>query len=98
MDEIFLCNECLQVVRTPVLLDCQHTFCLDCAKSLVKSGYIHTHSLKEFMCPKCRLKTQLDADQSFKINEELKITVSHSTKSECDLCAGPVLFQDDCLC
>ena len=54
-----MCNECLQFVRTPVLLKCQHTFCQKCAEPLIKVGYIYTHDKNIFMCPRCRFQTPL---------------------------------------
>jgi len=71
MEEIFICNECLKFARNPVSINCQHTFCEACAKQLIPIGFIHTHKKDVFLCPVCKVKTQLSQDYKFEINREL---------------------------
>lgn len=52
LEEILECPICLEQIRTPKMLPCQHSFCMDdCLKNLVDSS-----ESKEIICPICRKK------------------------------------------
>jgi hypothetical protein len=91
MEEAILCHECLRIVREPVVTKCQHAFCRPCADHLVEAGYIQTHSSSVFMCPRCKVKTDLK-EGKFEINLELEVTVRIILKT-----LGTILYAE-CSC
>ena len=53
LDKILECPICLEEFKTPKMLPCQHSFCMeDCLKNLVDSNSVS----KEIICPICRKK------------------------------------------
>ena len=53
---ILECSVCFELLDSnSKVLPCQHTFCHRCLEEIV-----HTH--KEFRCPECRIKVDIDVD------------------------------------
>ncbi|XP_041049654.1 E3 ubiquitin/ISG15 ligase TRIM25-like isoform X2 [Carcharodon carcharias] len=52
LEDELTCAECLQVYQDPVILPCQHSFCLKC----IKRVWAHTAGPGRFECPQCRRK------------------------------------------
>ena len=53
LEKILECPICLEEIKDPKMLPCQHSFCMeDCLKSLVESNSVS----KEIICPICRKK------------------------------------------
>ncbi|XP_041050159.1 E3 ubiquitin-protein ligase TRIM8-like [Carcharodon carcharias] len=52
LEDELTCAVCLQVYQDPVILPCQHSFCLKC----IERVWAHTAGPGRFECPQCRRK------------------------------------------
>ncbi|XP_078406626.1 E3 ubiquitin/ISG15 ligase TRIM25-like isoform X1 [Cetorhinus maximus] len=52
LEDELTCAVCLQVYQDPVILPCQHSFCLKC----IERVWAHTAGPGKFECPQCRRK------------------------------------------
>ncbi|XP_041050253.1 E3 ubiquitin-protein ligase TRIM39-like isoform X2 [Carcharodon carcharias] len=85
-DEL-ICAVCLQVYQDPVILPCQHSFCLKC----IERVWVHTAGPGRFECPQCRCR--FDPRPSLKRNFTLCDIVEKYNHSQppaghvmCDYC------------
>ncbi|XP_048377221.1 E3 ubiquitin-protein ligase TRIM56-like [Stegostoma tigrinum] len=85
--DILNCKICLETMEQPKMLPCQHTYCQECLRKLVKADKI--------MCPECRVVVDVSAGISslktnFHINSLLDIFKSPAKEEKkelvCSLC------------
>ena len=50
------CTICLETIKEPKMLTCQHTYCRECLENLVKKD---GRCAVVIICPECRTKTEV---------------------------------------
>ncbi|XP_078513534.1 E3 ubiquitin-protein ligase TRIM56-like [Lissotriton helveticus] len=84
--DFLTCKVCFELYKSPKLLPCLHSYCLQCLQLLVKNGSIN--------CPECRLKVDIEGSVSslrtnFFINSLLEVFKLKQTKNKvCTLCSA----------
>ncbi|XP_076458294.1 uncharacterized protein LOC143292016 [Babylonia areolata] len=82
-----ICGICREVYRSPRLLPCHHSFCLDCIEGLIKTRPNHS---QYFPCPQCRKPVPVSRNGAlgFQLNfhipeEDLELERNGPQKTPC---------------
>ncbi|XP_067849468.1 E3 ubiquitin/ISG15 ligase TRIM25-like [Heptranchias perlo] len=90
MEEELTCAVCLQVYQDPVVLPCQHSFCLKC----IEVVWIHAVDRDGISCPQCCRK--FDTRPSLEKNFTLRNIVEKYSQSRTAAESAPVMC-DNCI-
>ena len=105
LEPMLTCPICLETFTDPRMLDCAHTYCLNCLETLVeKQGFTEESPKPCVICPECRNVTPLTpaGTEGLKVNFQLNSIQDLRKKSgddQCGFCVRkekPVALCQDC--
>ena len=107
IDEICTCGVCLELLRNPVILQCSHNLCFECASQIISLSKLSQDPVTSLICPYCRNKTPLaySSPEGLPKNKALEALIAEykliNTKSNsihCSLCKeSPMPAVNECI-
>ena len=73
VDKLLECSVCLDQIKQPKMLNCQHSFCFEpCLKGLVKTRMVNQQEQKYIQCAMCRKRSDIQDLKNLSDNLYLK--------------------------
>ncbi|CAG9315505.1 unnamed protein product [Blepharisma stoltei] len=104
LNDACVCPVCLAALQDPVILNCAHNLCFECAYEIIEVNCLQEKESKIFICPVCRKCTFL---KSFSSNclprNQIVQAILHSSESlqnsttnKCQACGNSEIYCNMC--
>lgn len=107
IEEICTCAVCLELLKNPVILQCSHNLCFDCASQIISLAKLSQDPVTSLVCPYCRSKNPLTCSSAETLPKnkvlealicEYKLTKTQVSSVFCSLCKeNPAQAMNECI-
>lgn len=106
-EEICTCAVCLELLKSPVILQCSHNLCFECASQIISMNKLGQEPAVSLVCPYCRSKNPLASPSAEVLPKnkalealiyEYKLSKTQVSSISCSLCKeNPSQALNECI-